>query len=51
MRICEDGHEEVCHEGRSCPACELKGEKKRLEEKIEELQKEIKELQEQIEMT
>jgi len=30
MNLCDDGHAEVCHEGRNCPACDLK---QQLEEK------------------
>lgn len=22
MTLCDDGHDEICHEGRSCPLCE-----------------------------
>ena len=32
MNLCEDGHEEVCFEGKNCPACELDEE---LREEIE----------------
>ena len=34
MKLCDDGHDEVCFEGRDCPACLIK----------EELEKEIADL-------
>lgn len=29
MNLCSDDHEEVCYEGRSCPACDVAKEKDR----------------------
>ena len=48
MNICSDGHGEVCHDGRYCPACEeikeLKSEIEDLEDKILSLQDDLKEI-------
>jgi len=44
MNLCSEGHEEVCYEGRICPACDLKED---YESKIEELQDDLKEREEQ----
>lgn len=41
MNLCDDGHQEICYEGRNCPFCEY----------IEDVQKEIKALNESIEDT
>lgn len=39
MFLCSDGHEEVCHESRQCPACAVIKEKdKEIENKDEEIQ-------------
>ncbi len=43
MYICYEGHEEIVHEGRDCPACQLKGEVDELQEENEELREKIKE--------
>lgn len=43
MNLCDDGHQEVCYDGRVCPVCNVKSE---LVEKIEELETKIKELEE-----
>lgn len=34
MNLCSDGHEEVCYEGRRCPACEIASEKERQLDKM-----------------
>lgn len=63
MNLCSDGHEEVCYEGRSCPACDFKEklsdcetdlsnekeERKSLDDKVSELEEKISELESQIE--
>ena len=38
MTLCSDGHDEVCYEGRDCPACELKDQLAESQSKIESLQ-------------
>lgn len=40
MNLCSDRHDEVCYEGKYCPACELL-------ERISELKKEIETLKEE----
>ena len=42
MDLCSDGHEEICFEGRYCPACTLREEK---DDEIEDLNKELSSLQ------
>lgn len=37
MELCDNGHKEVCYEGRSCPVCEK-------QDKIIDLEKEIERL-------
>lgn len=44
MNLCNDGHEEICYEGRNCPVCESKKEIDRLERETEDLRDEIKEM-------
>lgn len=50
MNLCSDGHEEVCFEGRDCPACtireELQPEIDALKEKVESLEDEINSMEE-----
>lgn len=43
MNLCADDHDEVCFDGRKCPACELKMQINNLEDAIEELNKTIEE--------
>lgn len=38
MHLCDDGHGEVCYDGRDCPVCEKMEEIKILEKKVEELE-------------
>jgi len=47
MDLCSDDHEEVCFEGRNCPACEIKDSMQR---SIDDLLKEIVSLKDEIEM-
>ncbi len=53
MNLCSDNHEEVCFEGRKCPACEIAAEKDRELERIgnanNDLCDEIHELKQQLE--
>lgn len=50
MNLCNNGHDEVCYEGRHCPACavadDLNRDISKLEEKIADLEYELKEAQE-----
>lgn len=41
MTLCEDGHDEVCYEGRNCPVCEKMDEITELEKEIERLKIEL----------
>jgi len=44
MNLCSDGHDEVCYEGRNCPACEaLEDLRIELQDKIGELEGQIRE--------
>lgn len=42
MNLCSDGHDEVCYEGRDCPACLIN---KELIETIEDRNKLLEELE------
>jgi hypothetical protein len=44
MILCDDGHDEVCYDGRNCPACELLKEIGKIEEITADLRDEIEEL-------
>lgn len=46
MNLCSDGHEEICYEGRKCPACELLEQIDALEGEISELNSEMQSLKE-----
>lgn len=55
MNLCSDDHDEVCYEGRKCPACEkekerasLEGEIANLNDKIDDLKLENDDLKSQI---
>lgn len=39
MELCSEGHEEVCYEGRKCPACAIKED---LEEQLQNVQEDLK---------
>ena len=44
MNICSDHHDEVCYEGRCCPACELAERIDSLNDRISQLNEELAEL-------
>lgn len=52
MNLCNDGHEEVCYEGRECPVCDITNHKNReiedLEHKIAELEHSVSELEAEV---
>ena len=43
MNLCDDGHEEVCFEGRNCPVCEKIEEIRELEKQIDDLKLRLEE--------
>ena len=45
--ICNNKHEEICHEGFSCPICDLIAEK---DQEIEELNDNVVDLRKEVEM-
>lgn len=47
MNLCSNGHDEVCYEGRNCPACALCDQIKTLEDEIEDLENTIDKLNEE----
>jgi hypothetical protein len=49
MNICSDNHDEVCYEGRDCPACKLYQETVELTQKIEARDDTISQLEGDIE--
>jgi hypothetical protein len=44
MNLCNDGHDEVCYEDRSCPVCEKQKELNAANEEIANLEKQVEEL-------
>lgn len=44
MELCEDGHDQVCYDGRNCPVCEELKKSSDMEDMIYDLEEEIKEL-------
>jgi len=51
MKLCDDGHEEVCYEGNRCPACEALNELAEAKEQIEARDGEIAELRDNLAAT
>lgn len=49
MKVCEDGHEEIVHEGRTCPLCFEISEKDKLSRSVEKKQAEIQDLENRVE--
>lgn len=45
MNLCNDGHDEICYEGRECPACELLKTISNQEDEIGNLKDEVKDLE------
>lgn len=45
MRLCDDGHEEVCYEGKDCPVCDAIAELREAEEQIRDLTERIETLE------
>lgn len=41
MNLCEDDHDEVCYEGRNCPACAMKQQFSTAEDTILQLREEL----------
>ena len=48
MTLCDDGHDEICYDGRNCPACELLKTISDQEDKISELTDKVNDLNERI---
>jgi len=48
MTLCSYGHDEVCYEGRSCPACEMKDERDDKAKALDTMQSERDDLDEQL---
>ncbi len=48
MDLCSNGHEEICYDGRDCPACLLLGEIRDLNEELGHRADRARELQDQI---
>ena len=46
MYLCENGHDEICYDQKSCPVCELLKINSDQEDEIFDLKEEIKDLQE-----
>lgn len=48
MELCEENHDAIVFEGKSCPLCEVIDENEGLHESIENLEGKVAELQEEI---
>jgi len=48
MTLCDDGHEEICYEGRNCPVCEFKLQLEDLEQIISDKDQELQKLSNRI---
>ena len=44
MYLCDNGHEEIVHEGANCPLCESQQEAHEAEMKVADLEKELEEV-------
>ncbi len=49
MNLCDDGHDEVCYEGRKCPCCTALNDVRGMEKELEASDNKVQELQEQLE--
>jgi hypothetical protein len=49
MKICSDNHEEICYEGRGCPACILKQKIEEEADRAYDAEKEIERMKVEIE--
>lgn len=48
MNLCSHGHEEIVHEGRGCPACEMVAEIVDLKDEVVGLKDELREARNEI---
>jgi transcription initiation factor IIE alpha subunit len=48
MNLCSDGHEEIVHEGRTCPVCDKQEELDRAKQEIDDLESEVQDLNRRI---
>lgn len=48
MNLCSDNHEEICFEGRVCPACDIAKERDEAQDELAKAEKQIDELQSQL---
>ena len=44
MTLCDDGHDEVCFDGRNCPVCKEQKRSSDLEDEVYDLKQQIAEL-------
>ena len=44
MNLCDDGHDEVCYDGRDCPVCEVLKKMSDMEDEIYDLKETIEDL-------
>lgn len=49
MNLCNEHKEEICHEGRNCPACEIQSELDQANEALSKEQDKVAELEGEIE--
>jgi len=43
MNLCDDGHDEVCYEGKKCPVCAVLKQNDDILKEIEDLQEQLRE--------
>lgn len=48
MYLCNDGHDEICYEGKQCPLCECKSKVLQLEDDLSDKEDEVRKLQDEV---
>jgi uncharacterized protein YceH (UPF0502 family) len=48
MELCSEGHDEICYDEKSCPACDLKNDRDYFEAEVSKLEQKITELEDKI---
>jgi len=49
MELCSHGHDEICHDSRRCPVCELLDEIKEMKLRLDDLRDENRQLTQELE--
>jgi hypothetical protein len=48
MTLCDEGHDEVCYEGRNCPACEYRVKYENCQESLDQASELIDDLKQEL---